>query len=186
MHNVWHSRLQWYNNLVIIDHGRLLNLILRRMKKYCKKYIRRKPITKSDGKIAFFTIITVWKVFLLHLFGVNHFSFFNRSKSASNFAFYNTHIKILLHKIVLLLFANFEAKRGLNSSEKRKTYFIKVFYIAFLFAWISDLRAFILSKRSKLLHFSYFWACRVDPPLTPKGWKIAKNIFTSNSQASRE
>jgi hypothetical protein len=103
--------------------------------KKLQKIHSKKAINKSDGKIEFLTIITVWKVFVLQLFGMNHFSFFRRSKYASNFAFYNTHIEILLHKIVLLLFANFEAKRGLNSSKKLYTYFINVFYIAFLFAW---------------------------------------------------
>jgi hypothetical protein len=76
--------------------------------------------------------------------------FLNGSNSASNFAYFDTHIKIIWEKIfevIIALFANFQVKRAQNSSKN-------VCYkcvLEFNFESISVSRLLIFSKKVKIV-----------------------------------
>jgi hypothetical protein len=72
-----------------------------------------------------------------HFRYVNFFATFSTdSKSASNSAFFDTHIEniwIKYFEFIFALYANIEAKRAPNGSKNRKTYFINVYQFCIFF-----------------------------------------------------
>ncbi len=121
-------------------------LVLNSWKKL-QKIHSKKAINKKGWKNWVFDYYYCVET-ILQLFGVNNFPFFNRSKYASNFLFFYTHIEILHKQLYLYPFSSYEAKRGPNGSQN-ETLFSKC-VLEFLFASISGLGASIL-----VVHFTW-------------------------------